>query len=167
MEIEMNEKLNYCIEKFQRTPGDRCDLNAVKEVVEECLKCKCGIPQEILNRLEEESLKQKHETQVSQLQNIVQIFQELLEDQSIDSLLKECTQIVIHCDNRSDQSLDNNEKSDSIRKQKRPFRIYAFMAQTDQPVISFSHNQQSQFKKKKNGISLHFWFPFQWIFFNT
>ncbi|ETO08655.1 hypothetical protein RFI_28732, partial [Reticulomyxa filosa] len=121
-----------------------CDNFAVKEVVEECLKCRCGIPQEILNRLQEESLKQKHETQVSQLQNIVQTFQELIEDQDIDSLLKECTQITVHCNHRSGQSLDNDEKSatDLITKQKRFFRIYAFVTQTDQPVISFSHDQQ-------------------------
>ncbi|ETO11065.1 hypothetical protein RFI_26311, partial [Reticulomyxa filosa] len=38
--------------------------------------------------------------------------------------------------------------SDSITKQKRPFRIYAFVTQTDQPVISFSHDQQKHHLQK-------------------
>ncbi|ETO02804.1 hypothetical protein RFI_34603, partial [Reticulomyxa filosa] len=128
------EQWNECIDDCKRTPGDRCDFSAVKEVVEECLKCRCGIPQEILNRLQEASLKQKHETQVSQLQNIVQTFQEFIENTNTNSLLKECTQITIYCNHRSDQSLNSDEKSDSITKQKRPFRIYAFVTQTDQPI---------------------------------
>ncbi|ETO07676.1 hypothetical protein RFI_29714 [Reticulomyxa filosa] len=145
--------LHIFVQQLLGTPGDSCDLSAIKEVVEKCLECKCKIPQEILDRLAEESLQQKHSTEVPQLQHIVQKFQELTEDKDTKSLLKECTQIVIHCDHRSDQPLDSDEKSnilDTTTRQTRPFRIYAFVAEMDQPTISFLEDRKSQlfFKKR-------------------
>ncbi|ETO04383.1 hypothetical protein RFI_33016 [Reticulomyxa filosa] len=160
-----NEKQKTC--KIG-TPGDSCDLSAIKEVVEKCLECKCKIPQEILDRLAEESLQQKHSTEVPQLQHIVQKFQELTEDKDTKSLLKECTQIVIHCDHRSDQPLDSDEKSnilDTTTRQTRPFRIYAFVAETDQPTISFLDDRKSQLFFL-NEISPPFLLSFN-EFFNT
>ncbi|ETO20434.1 hypothetical protein RFI_16785 [Reticulomyxa filosa] len=138
----LNEKQKTCV----------CD--AVKEVVEECLKCKCQIPQEILNRLTEESLQKKHEAEMLQLQHIVQAFQELTENMNIKSLLEECAQIAIHCDHQSDQPLDNDEKSDisnTITKQTQIFRIYAFVVQDDQPAISFCNDKQKRHLQRIGG----------------
>ncbi|ETO00872.1 hypothetical protein RFI_36567, partial [Reticulomyxa filosa] len=123
------EQWKECIDDCNKTPDRHCDLSAIKEVVEECLKCRCAIPQEILDRLAEESFQQKHTTEVPPLQLIVQKFQELVENVDTKTLLKECTQIIIHCNHTI--------------KQTRLFRMYAFVTQIDQPAISFSDDKQN------------------------